>query len=300
MRVSSNMEPDVLAAIWRTQGQEQTALQELSTGKRVNQPSDDPLAAAEMVANQDQSSRADQYLQNIDTLNSQMQTASTSLSSAVQALTQAVSLGVEGSSGTISAASRQAIVQNLQGIQSQLVQLANTSVSGSYLFGGTAATAAPYTLDSASPSGVTYNGNDGTNTVAIADGLSVQTNVPGNQIFQNGGGDAFGALQQLITALQSGTASAAQTATAQVKSALDSVSGQQVFYSNAVNQLNSTQTFLNQEQVNLTTQANSLVGADIAKVATDLTQAQTAYSATLAAAAKILPTSLLNYLSTPS
>jgi len=290
------MAPDVVAAVWRTQSQEETALQELSTGKRVNVPSDDPLAAAQMVANQDQANRADQYLQNIDTLNNQMQTAGTALGSVVQALTQAVSLGVQGSTGTVSAANRQEIVQNLQGIQAQLVQLANTAVSGGYLFGGTATTAAPYTLDSASPSGVTYNGSSGTNTVQIAEGLSVQTNLPGNQIFQNSGGDAFGALQQLITALQSGTASAAQTATNQVRDALASVSGQQIFYSNAVNQFNSTQTFLNQEQVNLTAQANNLVGADITKVATDLTQAQTAYSATLAAAAKILPTSLLDYL----
>jgi flagellar hook-associated protein 3 FlgL len=296
MRVNPNMAPDVVAAVWRTQSQEETALQELSTGKRVNVPSDDPLAAAQMVANQDQANRADQYLQNIDTLNNQMQTAGTALGSVVQALTQAVSLGVQGSTGTVSAANRQEIVQNLQGIQTQLVQLANTAVSGGYLFGGTATTAAPYTLDSASPSGVTYNGNSGTNTVQIAEGLSVQTNLPGNQIFQNSGGDAFGALQQLITALQSGTASAAQTATNQVRDALASVSGQQIFYSNAVNQFNSTQTFLNQEQVNLTAQANNLVGADITKVATDLTQAQTAYSATLAAAAKILPTSLLDYL----
>ena len=296
MRVNPNMSGDVLAAIWQTQSQEETALQELSTGKRVNQPSDDPLAAAQMVGVQDQSNRVDQYLQNIDTLNSQVQTADTALSSVVQALTQAVSLGVQGSTGTVSDANRQQIAQNLQGIQQTLVQLANTSVGGSYLFGGTASTTPPYTLDSTSPSGVTYNGNDGTNTVQIADGLSVQTNLPGDQLFQNSSGNAFGSLQQLITALQNGDASAAQTATNQVRDALNSVTQQRIFYGNAENQLNSTQTFLNQENVNLTTQENNLVGADPAKAATALTQAQTAYSATLAAAAKILPTSLLDYL----
>jgi len=296
MRVNPNMAPDVVAAVWRTQAQEQSALQELSTGKRVNSPSDDPLASALMVGNQDQSDRVDQYLQNIDSLTSQVQTADTSLNSVVQALTQAISLGVEGSTGTVSDANRQQIAQNLVGIQAQLVQLANTSVGGSYLFGGTASTVAPYTLDSTSPSGVTYNGNSGTNTVQIADGLSVQTNIPGNQLFQNANGDAFGSLQQLITALQTGSVSAAKTATNQLRSALDSVTGQRIFYGNAENQLNSTQTFLHQEKVNLTTQATNLVGADITQVATNLTQAQTAYSATLAAAAKILPTSLLDYL----
>ena len=76
----------------------------------------------------------------------------------------------------------------------------------------------------------------------------------------------------------------------------DFITGQRIFYGNAVNQLNSTQSFLQQEQVTLKSQANNLVGADLTKAATDLTRAQTAHDAALAAAAKILPTSLLDYL----
>jgi len=294
MRVNPDMSSDVLAAIWETQSQENTALQQMSTGKRVNVPADDPLAAAQMVGNQAQTSRSDQYLQNIDTLTSQLQTADTALGSAVTAVTQAITLGVQGSTGTLSAANRQQIVQNLLGIQSQLVQLANTSVGGSYLFGGTATTAPPYALDSTSSSGVTYNGNAGTNTVQIADGLNLQTNLPGSQLFQNSAGDVFGSLQKLITALQTGTA--AGSATNDLRTAFDSLTGQRIFYGNAVNQLNSTQSFLQQEQVTLKSQANNLVGADLTKAATDLTRAQTAHDAALAAAAKILPTSLLDYL----
>jgi len=102
MRVNPDMSSDILSAIWETQDQENTALQQISTGKRVNVPSDDPLAAAQMIGNQDQTNRADQYLQNIDTLTSQLQTADTALSSSVQAITQAITLGVQGSTGTLS------------------------------------------------------------------------------------------------------------------------------------------------------------------------------------------------------
>jgi flagellar hook-associated protein 3 FlgL len=296
MRVNPDMSGDVLAAIWQTQNQENTALQQMSSGKRVNVPSDDPLAAAQMVANQDQSNRTDQYLQNVDTLTNQLQTADTAMGSVVTAVTQAITLGVQGSTGTLSSANRQQIVQNLQGIQSQLVQLANTAVGGNYLFGGTASTVPPYTLDPTNPSGVIYNGNGGTNTVQVADGLKLQTNMPGNQLFQNSAGDIFGSLQGLITALQTGTDADAQTATNQLRTAFDSLTGQRIFYGNAVNQLNSTQTFLQQEKVTLKSQANNLVGADLTKTAIDLTRAQTAHDAALAAAAKILPTSLLDYL----
>jgi len=296
MRVNPNIAPDILAAIYNTQTQEQTALQELSTGKRVNVPSDDPLAASLMVSNQDQSSRTDQYLQNIDTLTNQMQTADTALASVVTALNQAISLGVQGSTGTATAADRQQIAQNLQGIQQQIVQLANTEVGGVYLFAGTATTTTPYVLDSSSPSGVQYKGNMGINAVQVSDGVTVNTNLPGGQLFQNTNGDVFGSLQQLITALQIGTASDAATATNALRDAYNRITGSRVFYGNVENQLNSTQTFLNQERVNLSSQATSLIGVDITKAATDLTQATTAHDAALAAAAKMLPTSLLDYL----
>jgi flagellar hook-associated protein 3 FlgL len=296
MRVNPDMSGDLVAEIWQTQSQQQTSLLELSTGKRVNTPSDDPLAAAQMVANSDHTSRTDQYLHNLDTLTSQLQTADSALSSVVTAVTRAISLGVQGSTGTVSDANRQQIAQDLVGIQAQVLQLANTEVNGTFLFGGTDTTTTPFTLDSMSTTGVTYNGNDQTNSVQIADGLNVKTNMPGSQLFQGPTANIFGALQQLITSLQTGSTSNAETATNQLRDAFDNLSGQRIFYGNTVNQLNSTQTFLQQEKVSLSSQATTLIGADITKSASDLTRAQTAYNATLAAAAKILPTSLLDYL----
>ena len=74
---------------------------------------------------------------------------------------------------------------------------------------------------------------------------------------------------------------------------------QRVFYGNAENQLNSQETYLQQETVNLTSQQNSLVGVDEAQAATELSQAETANNAAEAAAAKVLPNTLLNYLVPP-
>src|SRR5882757_9716814 len=296
MRVNPDMSGDLVAEIWHTQAQQQTSLLEMSTGKRVNTPSDDPLAAAQMVANSDHTARTDQYLHNLDTLTGQLQSADSALSSVVTAITRAISLGVQGSTGTVSNANRQQIAQDLVGIQAQVLQLANTEVNGTFLFGGTETTTPPFTLDSTSAAGVIYNGNDQTNRVQIADGLNVKTNMPGSQLFQGSTANIFGALQQLITSLQTGSTANAETATNQLRSAFDNLSGQRIFYGNTVNQLNSTQTFLQQEKVSLSSQATTLIGADITKSASDLTRSQTAYNATLAAAAKILPTSLLDYL----
>jgi flagellar hook-associated protein 3 FlgL len=106
----------------------------------------------------------------------------------------------------------------------------------------------------------------------------------------------LGSLSSLVSALQSGNATSIESATTAVNSALSYVSQQRVIYANSETQLNSQETYLQQETVTLSSQATALVGIDTATAAEDLAQAETANSAALAAASKVLPTTLLDYL----
>jgi flagellar hook-associated protein 3 FlgL len=275
-------------------------LQEVATGKSVSVPSDNPAAAAAMVGNTIETANVDQYTQNVTGSLGSVQAADSALSNVVSSLTQAVSLGTQGANGTNNSADLQSIAQQVQGILSSVIAQANTSYSGAYLFGGTANSAPPYAADSSSSTGYTYNGNNDSNSVVVGDDMSVQVNLPGSQIFSNSSSSVIGSLSSLVSALQSGDSSAISSATTAVGSALSYVSQQRVFYGNAESQLNSQETYLQQETVTLASQQNSLVGVDEAQAATELSQAETENSATLAAAAKVLPQTLLNYLSTPS
>jgi flagellar hook-associated protein 3 FlgL len=157
----------------------------------------------------------------------------------------------------VSTANQQALAEQVQSIQSQIVQLANTSYQGSYLFGGTATQSAPFTLDSTQPSGVLYSGNTGVNNVEIAPGTaspdqpSRKPGIPGRRWQCHGFTAATG------TALQSGNTTSIGTATTQVSTALNYLSQQRVFYGSGISQLNSNQSYLQQEQVNLQTQENT-------------------------------------------
>ncbi|MFZ0284220.1 MAG: flagellar hook-associated protein FlgL [Terriglobales bacterium] len=296
MRVNPNYSADILQDLYQSQSQEQITLEQMASGKLINMPSDNPAGASALVENQAAQGQTDQYLQNTSGAEGLLQTADATLSSVVSALNQAISFGVQGGSDTTSAADRQSIAQEVQGIQNQVLQLANVSYQSNYVFAGTATNAAPFTLDSSAPDGVTYNGNDNTNTVQIAEGRSLQLNLPGDQVFQGAGGDVFGALQQLVTALQNNDTTGIGAATTQLGSALNYLSQQRVFYGNAVNQLTSNQGFLQQEQVNLQSQENSIDAVNMPSAATNLSQEQITQSAALAALAKVLPLSLLNYL----
>lgn len=300
MRVNPSFAPEILADLQQSQLSVNTALQQVATGKSVTIPSDNPVASAEMVQNSIESAQVDQYTQNVTSLQGSVQSASSVLSSVVSSLNQAISLGTEGANGTTNSSNMQAIASQVQSILSSVVSLANTSYQGSYLFGGTANSSTPYTADPASPSGYTYNGTNNVNSVAIGDQASIQVGLPGSQIFSNSSTDVLQSLSNLVSALQSGNSSNIATATTGVTSALNYVSQQQTFYTNTESQLNSRETYLQQETVNLTSQATSLVGVDMAQAATNLSQAETDNNAAMAAMARVLPNTLLNYLAPPA
>lgn len=300
MRVNTNIVPNIVSDLDQSQTTLNTLLQEVATGKSVNQPSDNPTASAQMVQNSLETANVDQYTQNIDSVLSTVQMASSALSSVVSSLTQAVSIGTEGANSTTNSSDLASLAQQVQDILTTVVSDANTSSGGSYIFGGTDSSTTPYTVDSTSATGYTYNGNNDSNSVAVGDNMNVKVNLPGSQIFSSSSNNVLGALSSLVTALQSGDQSQIASATTAVDSAVNYVSQQQAFYSNAQDQLNSQQTYLQQDTVTLTTQQNDLIGANEATVATELSQAETDNSAALAAAAKVLPNTLLNYLTVPT
>jgi flagellar hook-associated protein 3 FlgL len=297
IRLDPNPLPNLLVAIQQDQANLNTATQQLSTGRNVNQLSDNPAAVAALVGNHNQTGQDDQFLQNISSLQSRLQVSDSALSNVVTALNRALSIGTEGANGTLNTADRQAVATEVQGLTSQLLSLANTTYQGTYLFSGTAVTTQPFTLNTAT-NAVTYGGNANTTSVQISTGNPINTSVPGSQLFTNAAGSAFGALQDLYTALTTNTNIGA--AVTEVSSAIAQVGVQRVFYGNALNQLNLGENFLNQDTINLSSQENILVGVDPAKAATDLFQAQVADQATINATGRILslPT-LLDFLQPP-
>jgi len=294
MRVNPNPLPDLLSAMSQIQQQINTDMAQISSGQSVNTPSDNPANAAMLVQNAGQTAEADQFQRSASSISGELQNADSALNSVVTVLQRAISLGTEGANGTLNDSDRTAIAAEVQGIQSQLVSLANLSYQGNYVFAGTATQTTPYVLDSTSSSGVRYEGNSGVNQLTVGDHLTVQANLPGSQLFSAAGSDVFQAIQDLITSLQSNTN--ISSAVNEVSAAYDHVNAQRVFYGNTINQLNSQQTYLNSETTQLAQQQNTLGGADLSKVLSDLVNAQTSRQATLEAVAQTQQTNLFNYI----
>ena len=294
MRVNPNPLPDLLLALSRTQQQINTDLEQTASGSSVNVPSDNPAAASMLVRNAAQSSEADQFLRSIASVSGELQNADSALSSVVSALRRAMTLGIQGANGTNNSSDRAALATEVQGIQSQLMSLANLSYQGKFVFAGTDTQDSPYVSDSTSSSGVRYAGNANTNTITVGDNLSVKSNMAGSQLFSGSGTDMFQAVQDLITNLQSGTN--IDSAVNEVNDAYRHINGQRVFYGNVVNQLSSEQTYLNNQKTQLAEQQNTLGGADLSKVLSDLVNAETSHQATLEAIGQTQSSNLFDYI----
>jgi flagellar hook-associated protein 3 FlgL len=139
-----------------------------------------------------------------------------------------------------------------------------------------------------------YVGNSTVNQVQVGDSMNVASNLSGSAL--TGGPNAIGALGNLITALQSGSSTQIGAATTAISAALNYVGQQRVPFDNTISELNNQESYLGQEKVTLTTQQTSLVGISLSDAATNLSQAELTNNAVMAAAAKVIPNTLLDYL----
>jgi flagellar hook-associated protein 3 FlgL len=294
LRIGPDLFSTMVNAVTADQQQLNTALEQVSTGKSVNQPSDNPAATAAYIDNQTESDTVDQFTQNVSTVEGGLQTADSALTSVVNNLNQAIQLGTEAANGTNSTAELQGMAKQIQSIQQTVMNLANTSYQGTYLFAGTASTTAPYVADSSSSSGVSYVGNNETNSIDVGAGQTVTINQPGSNIFDASGSDVFQALSNLSTAISTNTN--VSGALSQLESAYNTVSAQQTFYGNTIDQLNSINDNLSEEQLSLSTQASNLISANPAQAESNLVQDDTTLTAALEAFGTISQNTLLNYL----
>lgn len=294
LRIAPNLYSTLLYAVTNDRDQLNTDLQDLSTGKSVNQPSDNPAAESAYIENKTQSATNDDFQHSVSTVQGALGTADSALGSIVTSLTQALTLGTEGANGTNSTSDLQALAQQVQSIQSTVLGLANTSYQGNYLFAGTKVTAPPYVANALSPSGVSYAGNNTTTTIQVGPGQFVTTNAPGSTIFNAAGADVFQGLHDLVNALQTNTN--IKGALGELTNAFNNLNAQRSFYGNAEDQLTSVNNNLVQEQLTLTTQQQSLIGVDTAKAASMLAQDQTTLQAALQGFGGISQNTLMSYL----
>lgn len=183
---------------------------ELSTGKRLNAPSDDPTQIAQDLSLRTSVAQENQATQNIQNASAQLTTVDGALSSLSDIMQSARGVAVQAGSGFINATQRQALAQQVDGLLQEAIGIANTKYGGAYVFAGTSGQAMPPVTATGQPvSGVTFNGNLGTQTQQLYNGQSIETSVTLQQAFNykspDGSPDVFQTLIALRNTIANGT-----------------------------------------------------------------------------------------------
>ena len=281
MRVNPFYVSNLGISLNQTQASEQQLTAELSSGVRVNSLSDDPLAAGENVLLLNQMQRDDSFTQTSSLVQGQLQVADSALGGVVAQLTQAVTLATSADNGTLNASDLKSISNQISGIRDEVVSLANTSYQGQYIFAGCQTAAAPFSISNATtPATATYSGDANVNYLQTPNGQKIQLNVPGDQIFMASGTSVLGVLNQLVADFASGIpAGTSVSDTTALSTALNFVSQQRVLVDNSLTRLTAATDSANSEQTQLTAAQTTLMQADVAKISTQLSMAETQQTA---------------------
>ncbi len=181
MRVSTSwMQQQSIGNMMDRQGDVSDLNMQLSTGKRINQPSDDPVGAARALDTSHLIADATQYQRNIDSANARLGLEEQTLSSAGNVLGRVRTLLLQGANGSQTDETRGDIAAEMEQLRQQLLGQANSiDGQGEYIFAGNRTGTQPF----ASRGTVSYHGDDGQRMVAAGPGLQVATGDPGSAVF---------------------------------------------------------------------------------------------------------------------
>ncbi|MBV8656693.1 MAG: flagellar hook-associated protein FlgL [Burkholderiales bacterium] len=157
---------------------------QLSTGRKVLTPSDDPVAAARSLDLQQAQSQNTQYGTNIDSATSTLNLSESSLSQVISTIQDIQTLGVQSGNPGLSAQEKGIIATSINSKYQQLMSLANaTDGNGQYLFAGYQGNTKPF--NELSFGNVQYNGDQGQRLVQISASRQVAISDSGSNIFEN-------------------------------------------------------------------------------------------------------------------
>ena len=180
VRVTQRMLADRTLFNLQNNLQQMAILQErLSTGRRLNTPSDDPVDFPRALRIREDISSVRQFRNNADRVTTDLELTETALGSATNLLQRARELAVQAGNST-SPEARVAIADEISEILHQMIDLSNSTHSGRFIFAGSETTAKPFEREDGA---VVYRGDDVTRDALIGTATPIGTNMTGNETF---------------------------------------------------------------------------------------------------------------------
>lgn len=304
----SSISQQFLANLSILQQQMANTQEQMSSGQRINKPSDDPAGTADVLELESQLGRVNQTISNLSQVTGQVNTAESALESATQLMDQITSLGTQGANSTTTAAARANLAQQVQESLSQMLSLSQTQYNGSFVFSGDNDTQPSYQLDPSSPTGVDrLMQSTSTRVIQDSTGVTFSDAKSAQDIFDHRNPDdsvasdnVFAAISSLQTALANNDTAGIATALQSMQTSSAYLSNQLAYYGGVQDQIQNATTVAQKFQLQYQTSISTEKGANVAQDAVDMTQEQASLQASLQAEASLPKTTLFDLMSSSS
>ncbi len=300
MRITNQIMVNNLKQHLGSNTQRMAGIQEkIASLKKINKASDDPGSLVQVMRLRGNVTENEQYIRNLGEGLSFLDTADAALDDLTTVMQRVRELTVQAANGTNDSTSLQTIADEINVLKEHIQTIANISYANKYIFAGTNVTKAPCGEEE-------WTGNGGSLTMEIGVGITVAINIDMRDIFGNPtglddlgnpDGGIFDLFDQLIADIQSGDSDAISARLEGMDAKIDDILSKRSIIGARVNRLELHENRMKDEQVSLKSLLSKREDADLAELAIDLQTQENVYNASLAAGAKIIMPSLLDFLS---
>jgi len=268
---------------------------EMSSGKKICVPSDDPVAVARSLKLRANLKENEQFGKNTSDALSWLDTTETALMQINDVLQRARELAVQGANGLFTPEDTRKISEELGQLKDQLVSCGNSTYVGRYIFAGYKTDQPPVEL--AGDGSLDYQGDSGKVLYQVGVSDTVEVNITGEDIFINSSGDdLLKDMQDLKDSLDAGNSSAVGSFISKIDVHLGNILSRVAEIGAKTNRMELVNNRLQDEEINFTRLLSNTEDADMADVIIRLKNEENVYNAALAGGARIIQPTLVDFL----
>jgi len=269
---------------------------QINSGRKFARPSDDPVAAVKGMDYRVQLDKIGQFTRNVNEMKSWIDTTDSALSDVTSALTRVQELVTQAANDTNTANERQKIAVEIEQIQQQIRDVANTQVAGKFIFSGTNTSSPLFTNDQIADH-ANLTGLNQDVSFEVGDGIVMAANTPGYEMFK-------GIDEMLMKVLNpvgglkdpNATGDTIGNLLTDVQKSVSDVLDVQATVGATQNRIDTIENRLSILEVNITKQKSLNEDTDYAKTITEMTTQESIHQAALSVGAKIIQQTLVDFM----
>ena len=279
--------------------------EQLSTGKQITKPSDEPDKASLVTRLESELARQKSYQDTLASVEIKLSSQETALRNVSDVMYRIKELTVQANSDTMGKLDRESIAIEIESLRDQVLSLANTQdTSGNFVFAGSRVTQPAFAANA--KGGIDYQGDQSRMQVAVGDNRRMNVNRPGSDAFirvarDDGKGGKVGvgffqALGDLAKAVRSSDRASMQRGIQEMDALQQGVSEATAQIGSDLNVVDAQKNVLDEVTLRLKTTLSAVQDLDYTEAITRMNRDQLALEAAQSSFAKISKLSLFNYL----